>query len=603
MVYLARQLDLDRLVALKELRVSTSRPEDFARRFLRESRVAGSLSHPNIVTVYEYFEHDGIPYIVMEYLERGSLRPYVGTLEPVALAGVLEGVLAGLACGEEAGIVHRDLKPENIMVTGDGRVKLTDFGIAKATLKVGAGQFETTVGMTVGTPSYMAPEQALGEPVGPWTDLYSVGIMTWEHLVGHVPFSDTAATPTAVLLRHVNEQIPAPITIRPDVDPALSDWVEGLVANRSADRPQTATEAWDSLEQILVAQLGPLWRREARLKVQDARPSLLLPTPDLADRFGAYPVIAKQSTEAGADQPPEPPGASSADHDAYHTYLGEDPAKRAPAEPPPAAVAPPPPPIVRNIVLRPQAVQVRPGERAEIEATVGGGPMPGAQWELAGGASAFATANPTADGASIEVHPGPGEPPWSSSLEVRCLDRGAVAASATATVDVLEQVTEAVRGPGRAPPTYVTTAKPDALRKRAVAVVAGAWLVFMAALTVDSLHYGTTHSDLQTSLYGLGKGSSPTVTHTPFWILTVLASVVLVLAVVSMWNRAAAWAAMVVSLALIVYSLVLYSGAYNSQYGPGQWGAGFWLSLAAAIAMAVATGVAATRPRDDARET
>ena len=191
-VYLARQLDLDRLVAVKELRVSSSRTEDFAQRFLRESRVAGSLSHPNIVTVYEYFEHGSIPFIVMEYLERGSLRPYVGIFKPAALAGVLEGVLAGLTCAEEAGIVHRDLKPENIMVAGDGRVKLTDFGIAKATQKVGADEFRTTVGMTVGTPSYMAPEQALGEPVGPWTDLYSVRIMTWEHLVGHVPFGDTA---------------------------------------------------------------------------------------------------------------------------------------------------------------------------------------------------------------------------------------------------------------------------------------------------------------------------------------------------------------------------------------------------------------------------
>ena len=148
-------------------------------------------------------------------------------LEPAALAGVLEGVLAGLTCAEEAGIVHRDLKPENIMVAGDGRVKLTDFGIAKATQKVGADQFETTVGMTVGTPSYMAPEQALGEPVGRWTDLYSVGIMTWEHLVGHVPFGDTANSPTAVLLRHVNDQIPPPITERPTSIPPSRNGCRG----------------------------------------------------------------------------------------------------------------------------------------------------------------------------------------------------------------------------------------------------------------------------------------------------------------------------------------------------------------------------------------
>ncbi len=119
--------------------------------------------------------------------------------------------------------------------------------------------------MTVGTPSYMAPEQALGEPVGPWTDLYSVGIMTWEHLVGHVPFSDATSTPTAVLLRHVNEQIPAPISARPDIDPALSEWVRG--SSPTVPRPTAdGAEAWDALEQIVVAQLGPLWRRDARLR-------------------------------------------------------------------------------------------------------------------------------------------------------------------------------------------------------------------------------------------------------------------------------------------------------------------------------------------------
>ena len=322
-VYLARQIDLDRLVALKELRVTTSRPEDFARRFLRESRVAGSLSHPNIVTVYEYFEHDGRPYIVMEYLERGSLRPYVGVISPAALAGVLEGVLAGLTCAEAAGIVHRDLKPENILVTNDGRVKLTDFGIAKATQRIGDDKFETTVGMVVGTPSYMAPEQALGEPVGPWTDLYSVGVMTWEHLVGRVPFSD-AATPTAVLLRHANEQIPPPITVQPDVDPALSEWVGKLVANRPDDRFQTAADAWDALEQVLVAQLGPLWRRESRLKEADSRRPEAVQTPDPADQFGAHPLIASPATPGTAD---------------YHTLDPQPAPARPPDTPEPTPVA------------------------------------------------------------------------------------------------------------------------------------------------------------------------------------------------------------------------------------------------------------------------
>jgi serine/threonine protein kinase len=132
LVYLARQNDLDRFVALKELGAFHASDASFAQRFIRESRVAGSLSHPNIVTVHDYFEHDGTPYIAMEYVERGSLRPYIGKTDLPQVAGILEGLLAGLAAAEQQGIVHRDLKPENLMVTSDGRVKIADFGCRPA---------------------------------------------------------------------------------------------------------------------------------------------------------------------------------------------------------------------------------------------------------------------------------------------------------------------------------------------------------------------------------------------------------------------------------------------------------------------------------------
>jgi len=178
MVYLARQTDLDRFVALKELGAFHASDPSFAQRFLRESRVAGSLSHPNIVTVHDYFEHEGTPYIAMEYVERGSLRPHIGRMTLAQIGGVLEGLLAGLTNAEANGIVHRDLKPENLMVTSDGRVKIADFGIAKATTAVNAGSFKTATGMMVGTPSYMAPEQAPAGQVGPYTDLYALGVMS-----------------------------------------------------------------------------------------------------------------------------------------------------------------------------------------------------------------------------------------------------------------------------------------------------------------------------------------------------------------------------------------------------------------------------------------
>src|SRR5262245_22530643 len=165
-VYLARQVDLDRKVALKELAGLHAADPRRVERFLRESRLTGSLSHPNVVTVHEFFEHEGTGYIAMEWFERGSLRPIVRRLTLAQAAGVLEGVLSGLAAAHGAGIVHRDLKPENVMVTADGTVKIADFGIAKAVETLGDG-LVTDTGVTVGTPAYMAPEQARGESIGP----------------------------------------------------------------------------------------------------------------------------------------------------------------------------------------------------------------------------------------------------------------------------------------------------------------------------------------------------------------------------------------------------------------------------------------------------
>jgi hypothetical protein len=262
-VYLARQTDLDRNVALKELAAFHAADPSFVQRFLRESRVTGGLSHPNIVTVHEYFEHEGVPYIAMEYFDRGSLRPLVSRLTLAQIAGVLEGLLAGLAHAERHGVVHRDLKPENVMVTAGGGVKITDFGLAKALQARGGGSL-TTTGAAVGTPAYMAPEQASGGEIGPWTDLYALGVMSYELLAGHVPFHQEEMA-VAILLRHMNEPVPSLRVIAPDVDPELSDWVERLLAKEPRKRPGNAAEAWEELEEIAIRVLGPRWRREARL--------------------------------------------------------------------------------------------------------------------------------------------------------------------------------------------------------------------------------------------------------------------------------------------------------------------------------------------------
>jgi hypothetical protein len=305
-VYLAEQTDLRRRVALKELSSFHAGDDALAARFLREAQLSGSLTHPNIVTVHEYLEHEGIPYIAMEYCPRGSLRSRVHDLTLAQVAGVVEGVLAALAAAESRGIVHRDLKPENLMVTTDGGVKITDFGIAKA-LDTAAAPNLTMTGSTVGTPHYMAPEQAMGLQVGPYTDLYSVGIIAYEMLAGRVPYAETA-TPMAVLLRQVNEPIEPLAGARPDLDPAICAWVDAMVAKDPADRPPRAGDAWLQLEDAILAVLGPRWRRQARLlatpdEVSTAKP--LTPAPFMSISGEGI----DGSPAAAAGEPTGTPGA------------------------------------------------------------------------------------------------------------------------------------------------------------------------------------------------------------------------------------------------------------------------------------------------------
>ncbi|MDA0168141.1 protein kinase [Solirubrobacter taibaiensis] len=298
-VHLARQPDLQRLIALKELRALRGEDPAYAQRFLREARLAGSLTDPHVVTVYEYFEHEGVPYLAMEYVERGSLRPFVGQLNLPQIAGVLEGVLAGLMAAEQAGIVHRDLKPENVLVSADGRVKIADFGIAKATSDVGAGTLRTATGMMIGTPAYMAPEQAMGTDVGPWTDLYSAGCLAFELLTGQRPFHDVDAA-MAILMRHATEPIPPVSSIVPDIDPRLSVWVARMVEKDRRQRPPSAAAAWDELEEIVVDILGPRWRRDARLLHHPGEVHVVDETEP------ALPVTAKPYTPPPPDLPPGP---------------------------------------------------------------------------------------------------------------------------------------------------------------------------------------------------------------------------------------------------------------------------------------------------------
>jgi predicted Ser/Thr protein kinase len=323
-VYLARQLDLDRRVALKELRPQGTWDPSFARRFLREARLAGSFSHPNIVTVHDYFEQDHVPYIAMEYLAGGSLRPYIGRLKVAQVGGVLEGLLAGLSEAERHEVVHRDIKPENLLVTNDGGIKIADFGIAKAKRAVETGSLLTVAGSTLGTPNYIAPEQAMAQKLGPWTDLYSVGVLAFEMLVGRTPFGDTQE-PMGIVLRQINDPLPRISELVPSVHESISEWV-GWLASKSPDaRPQSAKQAWDALDATLLAVYGPQWRRGASLvapsqvaeatSVPTARATPRLPgppAPPAAAAAAAAVAPAAAAAAAAATLPPRKRGATAA---------------------------------------------------------------------------------------------------------------------------------------------------------------------------------------------------------------------------------------------------------------------------------------------------
>jgi hypothetical protein len=313
-VHLARQLDLDRLVALKQLDGLAHETDTRVRRFVREARLAASLSHPNIVTVHDAFEVDGVPYIAMELAPGGTLREIDAGLTIEQIAGVLDGVLAGLAHAERRHIVHRDLKPENLMVTAEGQIKITDFGIAKATsLAKGDQRSLTTAGVAIGTPTYMAPEQALAEEVGPWTDLYAVGVIAFELLAGRTPFIDDTDSSVHVLLQHVNEAPPALEALRPRVDPQLAAWVARLLAKAPHDRPASASAAREELEDIILRLRGSRWRRNAPLPYVAAAPAPAPRPVRTPRRFPSPPNPAEAATVIPAPrQVRQPPPAAPA---------------------------------------------------------------------------------------------------------------------------------------------------------------------------------------------------------------------------------------------------------------------------------------------------
>jgi serine/threonine protein kinase len=235
-VWLAEDQELGRHVAVKILHERYANDEQFVERFRREATHAAGLSHPNIVSIYDRGVAGGSYYIVMEYIEGRTLKELIVTRGPcpvpVAISYTRQ-ILAALRYAHKNGIIHRDIKPHNVIVDREGRVKVADFGIARA----GASEM-TEAGSIVGTAQYLSPEQARGAPVDESSDLYSTGIVLYELLTGAVPF--TGETPVEIAMKHLSQTPEAPSALRPEIPRYLDLVVLRALAKEPNDRYRSA---------------------------------------------------------------------------------------------------------------------------------------------------------------------------------------------------------------------------------------------------------------------------------------------------------------------------------------------------------------------------
>ncbi|WP_022880626.1 Stk1 family PASTA domain-containing Ser/Thr kinase [Gryllotalpicola ginsengisoli] len=245
-VYLATDLRLERRVALKVMHSHLADDTNFKTRFVQEARSAARLAHPNVVNVFDQGQDDDMAYLVMEYLPgitlRDLLRDY-GKLTPEQAIDIMESVLSGLAAAHKAGIVHRDLKPENVMLADDGRIKLGDFGLARAaTAATGTGQ------ALLGTIAYLSPELVTRGIADTRSDIYAVGIMLYEMLTGEQPFQ--GEQPMQIAYQHANDTVPRPSIKNPLVPPQLDELVLWATNRDPEKRPADARELLERLYEV-----------------------------------------------------------------------------------------------------------------------------------------------------------------------------------------------------------------------------------------------------------------------------------------------------------------------------------------------------------------
>jgi serine/threonine protein kinase len=262
-VYRASQPLIGKSVAIKVLRPEIASDPEQMKRLLDEARAVTAIHHRGIIDIYGFGQlPDGRQYIVMEHLVGATLEDVLGSDGKIGFAdalALLDEILSALSGAHAAGVIHRDLKPSNIFLAqqtdGGQYVKLLDFGLAKRA-KPGKTSKQTRISLMVGTPEFMAPEQARGEPVGPTTDLYSLGVIAFQMITGQLPF--TGATPIETVLQHLDKPPPRPSSINPEVTPELETVVLSLLAKDPAARPPAAELVRMALRRLNLPGVEPL---------------------------------------------------------------------------------------------------------------------------------------------------------------------------------------------------------------------------------------------------------------------------------------------------------------------------------------------------------
>ncbi len=296
-VYKAYDTRLEREVAVKVIRREAFPPEQLEhvlKRFEREAKALAKLSHPNIVSLLDYGNHEGTPFLVMPFLPGGTLKAKLG--RPIPWKTAIQLIIPlgrALAYAHSAGIVHRDIKPSNILITASGEVMLTDFGIARL-LETESGQTLTGTGMGIGTPEYMAPEQGMGRQVDARADIYALGIVLYEILTGRKPY--TADTPMAVLIKKINDPLPRPKQFVRDLPDAVEHILVKALARQIENRYPDMPAFVQALENLL-AESGIITIEDTARTIMQLTETETQATSDQIGFGALYPEIGTDTTE------------------------------------------------------------------------------------------------------------------------------------------------------------------------------------------------------------------------------------------------------------------------------------------------------------------